>query len=140
MTMTTLLVIAALAAQVAVARPHLEEPHGKVLPKEIGFVMLGTYVLDKPVSTGATEMSFTIVDGKHRLRIGEEESLLVFEGTALEESAGLTTDVYKFTVVGKPGVQMSFKVTRGRGRVDYLTYFEEFAKPEVFATGKPKRR
>jgi hypothetical protein len=131
------LVVAALSAQAAAIRP-LAEPHTKVLPKEIGFVLLGSYALDKPVSTGEREIHVTIVDDQPRLRIGENESRLIFEGIAREESGGVIRDVYKFTVVGKPGVQMSFKVLRGRGAVEYLTYFEEFAKPAIQTMGKPK--
>jgi hypothetical protein len=126
--------------KVAPIEEPAQAPHTKELPQEVGFMFLGSYVLDRPLSTGEKELHVTIVDEQIRVRIGENESRLIFEGIATEEVSGAITDVYKFTVVGKPGVQASIKVPRASGRVDYLTYFEEFAKPEVFATGKPKRR
>jgi hypothetical protein len=139
-----------LSAQASATRPIAEprkepgtipnEPHTKVLPPEVGLIFLGSYVLDRSLSTGEKEIHVTLVDEQLRFRIGENESRLIFEGIAREESGGAITDVYKFTVVGKPGVQASIKVPRASKRVDYLTYFEEFAKPEIFATGKPKRR
>jgi hypothetical protein len=139
-----------LAAQSTATRPIAEPrkepatipdlPHTKVLPPEMGLIFLGSYVLDRPISSGEKEIYVTIVDDQLKFRIGDGESRLIFEGIATEQSGGAITDVYKFTVVGKPGVQASFKVARAGKRVDYLTYFEEFAKPEIFATGKPKRR
>lgn len=143
---TMSVVIALLFGQIAVSRPPGEEPrlpaeqpHAKVLPAEVALVMLGTYALDKPLATGEREISLSIVDDKLRLRIGEAERLMVYERLSIEETGGVkSADAYGFTVVGMPGVMMQVKVLNNR--VQYLVIFDDFAKPPVAATGKPKRR
>lgn len=108
------------------------------LPNEIGFVLLGTYAVDTPLSTGDREFAVSIVDDKVRLRIGETERLMIDERFSTETSNGVkSADVYGVTVVGMPGVQLQFKGLNNR--VQYVAVFEDFAKPPVTTTGRPKR-
>jgi hypothetical protein len=124
---------------IAASGLHAQEPHGKVLPTGVDLVLLGSYTLDKPTSKGEKEIHVTIVDGKIRLRDGEAENLMIYEGVATEAIGGVkSADVYRFSVVGRPGVLIQFKVLNNR--LDYLFLVEDFAKPPVVATGRRKRR
>jgi hypothetical protein len=114
------------------------QPHTYVLPKEIALTLLGSYDLDKPTTAGAKELHVTIVDTKLRLRIGDEESQMVAEGVSVESTDGVkSADIYGFTVVGKPGLQLKFRVADGR--VKNLLYSEDFAKPPLMISGFPKK-
>jgi hypothetical protein len=147
MTAMSCLLTATLFAQatatrpIAVAKPEAptaQESHAKVLPSEIGLLLLGSYDLDRPWSNGEKAFYYTIADDKPQLRIGQDERRLIYESRGLEESGGVKTDVYSFTVVGMPGVTLRFKVSGGK--VTYVAIFDDFATPPMTLTGKPKRR
>ncbi len=114
------------------------QPHTSVLPNDIALKLLGSYELERPTSTGARDIYFTLVDDQPKLRIGDDENRFVFEGIAMETVDGVSSDVYKFTVVGKPGVSVKFKVSGGKFK--YLVYAEDFARPPLIIVGKSKRR
>jgi hypothetical protein len=128
--------LAAIIVTVAIASGAAQEPHAYQLPKAIELILLGSYELTKPTPAGVTDFHVTIVDGLPRLRIGDVESRLIAEGVAQESTDGKTADVYKFTVVGRPGVGLRFRVT-GSGVASVL-YLEDFAKPPVMLTALPK--
>jgi hypothetical protein len=115
----------------------LQEPHAYQLPKGVELMLLGSYQLAKPTPAGVTEIHVTIVDRQPRLRIGDVENRLVAEGVAEESANGAkSADVYKFSVVGKPGVRLRVRVTAAG--VDSILYLEDFAKPPVMLTARPK--
>lgn len=115
----------------------LQEPHSYQLPKGVELMLLGSYELIRPTPDGVTEIHVSIVDATPRLRIGDAESRLIAEGVAEESTNGTkSADVYKFSVAGKPGVGVRFRVTASR--VDSLLYLEDFAKPPVMLTARPK--
>lgn len=115
----------------------LQEPHEYQLPKAVELMLLGSYQLTKPAPAGVTEIHVTIVDGRPRLRVGDVESRLIAEGVAEESTNGVkSADVYKFSVVGKPGVGLRVRVTAAG--VDSILYLEDFAKPPVMLTARPK--
>jgi hypothetical protein len=121
----------------AAASINAQEPHAYRLPKDVELMLLGSYDLTRPTPAGVTEIHVTIVDGQPRLRIGDVESRLIAEGVAQESTNGAkSADVYKFTVVGKPGVSLRFRVTAIG--VDSVLYVEDFARPPVMLTARPK--
>ena len=122
---------------VATAGVSAQEPHSYQLPRSVELMLLGSYELTRPTPAGVKDIHVTIVDGQPRLRLGEVESRLVAEGVAEESTNGTkSADVYKFSLVGKPGVGVRFRVT-ARG-VDTVLYLEDFAKPPVMLTARPK--
>jgi hypothetical protein len=126
--MAMIVLLAALAAQ---------EPHAYQLPQDVELLLLGSYELTKPTPAGVTEIHVSIVDGRPRLRIGDVESRLVAEGVAEESSNGQkSADVYRFSVVGKPGVGLRFRVTATG--VESVLYLEDFARPPLMLTARPK--
>lgn len=134
--MTTQIFAVMLTAAAVAAAQGLKE-HALALPSDVALTLIGSYDLTTPTPAGVKDVHIGMSDNKLRLRIGDEERQLVAEGLAVQSTNGQkTADVYKFSLVGRVGVQVSFRVSEGR--VTSLLYVDDVAVPPVMLTGIPK--
>ena len=99
-----------------------------VLPRDIALLLIGSYGLNAPTSSGLRELHVSLVGGQPSLRLGNDEHLLLAQGA--------TVDAYQFTVDRKPGLQVTFRIAGGQ--VSSLQYADRSAVPPVQLTGTPK--